>query len=234
VHNKELLVEEVIPKYFGQSNFASFTRQLSGWGFKRLHKTSPDVGCYYHECFLRGHSRLTVLMRRMPSGQGRATPDAINEPDFYTIAKQSPLEKSDCVPEKDKEQVQEKAEAPSPGRQTTEFLGDESSKNEGEDIPLAARAAFGTESPSHSFVESADADADRGDGVDDEDEAQAKSSVQKATMNYDPLPMPKNHQLGSPRRGYSMHPSDHEEAALNQQNESVLIVRWKKMVDSMI
>ncbi len=103
VHNKELLVEEVIPKYFGQSNFASFTRQLSGWGFKRLHKTSPDVGCYYHECFLRGHSRLTVLMRRMPSGQGRATPDAINEPDFYTIAHKLSVEKSDCVPEKDED-----------------------------------------------------------------------------------------------------------------------------------
>ena len=35
VKNKELLVEEVIPKFFGQSKFASFARQLSGWGFKR-------------------------------------------------------------------------------------------------------------------------------------------------------------------------------------------------------
>ena len=39
VKNKELLVEEVIPKFFGQSKFASFARQLSGWGFKRLHQT---------------------------------------------------------------------------------------------------------------------------------------------------------------------------------------------------
>jgi hypothetical protein len=39
VLDKELLVKEVIPKYFGQSKFASFTRQLSGWGFKRLHQT---------------------------------------------------------------------------------------------------------------------------------------------------------------------------------------------------
>jgi len=35
VTNKELLVEEVIPKFFGQTKYASFTRQLSGWGFKR-------------------------------------------------------------------------------------------------------------------------------------------------------------------------------------------------------
>eukprot|EP00984_Skeletonema_dohrnii_P017705 scaffold8137_cov96-Skeletonema_dohrnii-CCMP3373.AAC.1 len=39
VKNKEILVEEVIPKFFGQSKFASFARQLSGWGFKRLHQT---------------------------------------------------------------------------------------------------------------------------------------------------------------------------------------------------
>ena len=39
VINKELLVEEAIPKFFGQSKFSSFTRQLSGWGFKRLHQT---------------------------------------------------------------------------------------------------------------------------------------------------------------------------------------------------
>ena len=35
VTNKEVLVEEVIPKFFGQTKYASFTRQLSGWGFKR-------------------------------------------------------------------------------------------------------------------------------------------------------------------------------------------------------
>ena len=41
VLNKKLLVEEAIPKFFGQSKYASFTRQLSGWGFKRLHQTGP-------------------------------------------------------------------------------------------------------------------------------------------------------------------------------------------------
>eukprot|EP00984_Skeletonema_dohrnii_P000364 scaffold120_cov134-Skeletonema_dohrnii-CCMP3373.AAC.7 len=44
VLNKTLLVDEALPKFFGQSKFASFTRQLSGWGFKRLHNTGPDVG----------------------------------------------------------------------------------------------------------------------------------------------------------------------------------------------
>ncbi|KAK1734136.1 heat shock factor family protein [Skeletonema marinoi] len=101
VLNKTLFVEEVIPKFFGQSKFASFTRQLSGWGFKRLHNTGPDFGCYYHECFLRGHPRLTVLMRRVSPGQGKATPNMHSEPDFYTIAKQYPLEKSADVGKKE-------------------------------------------------------------------------------------------------------------------------------------
>ena len=35
VNNKELLMEEAAPKFFGQSKYASFARQLSGWGFKR-------------------------------------------------------------------------------------------------------------------------------------------------------------------------------------------------------
>ena len=94
VINKELLTEEVIPKFFGQSKYASFNRQLSGWGFKRLQRVGPDFGCYYHECFLRGKPELTRLMRRVPRGQGKATPNMHAEPDFYSIAKIYPLEKS--------------------------------------------------------------------------------------------------------------------------------------------
>lgn len=97
VLNKDKFVDKVIPKYFGQSNYASFNRQLSGWGFKRLHQKGPDSGCYYHECFLRGHPRLTALMRRAPAGKGRATPNTDEEPDFYEIAEQYPLEKSAAV-----------------------------------------------------------------------------------------------------------------------------------------
>lgn len=100
--DKELLMEEAAPKFFGQSKYASFARQLSGWGFKRLHKAGPDFGCYYHECFLRGHPRLTVLMKRLSPGEGRGTPNIYAEPDFYTIAKNYPLEKSASVPSKEK------------------------------------------------------------------------------------------------------------------------------------
>mmetsp|Transcript_3116 Transcript_3116/g.4793 ORF Transcript_3116/g.4793 Transcript_3116/m.4793 type:complete len:400 (+) Transcript_3116:33-1232(+) len=91
VHNKKLLLEEALPKYTGQSKFSSFTRQLSGWGFKRLHQMGMDFGCYYHECFLKGHPRLTILMRRISPGKGKATPNAFEEPDFYATSKEFPL-----------------------------------------------------------------------------------------------------------------------------------------------
>ena len=94
IHDKELFMEEVAPEFFGQSKYASFARQLSGWGFKRLHQTGSDFGCYYHECFLRGHPRLTVLMRRVSGGQGKGTPNMNAEPDFYAIAEHFPLEES--------------------------------------------------------------------------------------------------------------------------------------------
>jgi len=147
VLDKKLLVEEAIPKFFVQSMYASFTRQLSGWGFKRLHQTGPDFGCYYHECFIRGHPRLTGLMRRVAPGQGKATPNIHEEPDFYLIAQQFPLEKSANVPKKDKEKVLKKDEAPPfSERQKTDYLGDfdlgdETSLYEDDDIPPVARKA---------------------------------------------------------------------------------------------
>ncbi len=115
VIDKSLLVDEVIPKFFGQSKFASFTRQLSGWGFKRLHQTGRDFGCYYHECFLRGHPRLTVLMRRTSPGKGKATPSMNTEPDFYAIAEQYPLhatgEKQVFTPEFESKRKKRKSES---------------------------------------------------------------------------------------------------------------------------
>mmetsp|Transcript_2736 Transcript_2736/g.4036 ORF Transcript_2736/g.4036 Transcript_2736/m.4036 type:complete len:502 (+) Transcript_2736:45-1550(+) len=145
VKNKELLVEEVIPKFFGQSKFASFARQLSGWGFKRLHQTGADFGCYYHECFLRGHPRLTALMRRVSTGQGKVTPNMHSEPDFYLIAQQYPLETPADVPDRDNKRVVSKvAKASVSGRQKSQCpgdsdVGDEASGYKEDDDPLMTR-----------------------------------------------------------------------------------------------
>eukprot|EP00985_Skeletonema_marinoi_P024627 scaffold17300_cov146-Skeletonema_marinoi.AAC.2 len=76
VHNKRLLVgDPILGKILGLPSYASFTRELSEWGFKMLHQAGPDYGCYYHECFLRGHPQLTALMKKTA------------EPDFYYCRK---------------------------------------------------------------------------------------------------------------------------------------------------
>mmetsp|Transcript_394 Transcript_394/g.906 ORF Transcript_394/g.906 Transcript_394/m.906 type:complete len:413 (-) Transcript_394:311-1549(-) len=98
IHNKELLVREVISEYFVQSKFESFSRQLNGWGFKRLHQSGNDHTAYYHECFLRGLPHLTVLMSRVTSNLGKQIPHVEEEPNFYEIDKQFPLSTPPVMP----------------------------------------------------------------------------------------------------------------------------------------
>mmetsp|Transcript_11764 Transcript_11764/g.20471 ORF Transcript_11764/g.20471 Transcript_11764/m.20471 type:complete len:363 (-) Transcript_11764:247-1335(-) len=97
IRDKNRLIKEVIPNYFVCKKYASFTRQLNGWGFKRLHQSGPDFGCYYHECFLRGIPDLTCLIRRLPPNLGKSTPWAEGEPNFYKLAEKYPLpNRSSC------------------------------------------------------------------------------------------------------------------------------------------
>jgi len=39
--DKDLLFSSVIPQYFVCKKYESFTRQLNGWGFKRLYQSGP-------------------------------------------------------------------------------------------------------------------------------------------------------------------------------------------------
>ncbi|KAK1733697.1 hypothetical protein QTG54_015552 [Skeletonema marinoi] len=106
-----------------------------------------DFGCYYHECFLRGHPRLTVLMRRASSGQGKVTPNMHSEPDFYLIAQQYSLETPADVPDRDDKRVVSKvAKASVSGRQKSQCpgdsdVGDEASGYKEDDDPLMTRKA---------------------------------------------------------------------------------------------
>lgn len=87
MHNRDQLVREVVPKYFGQSKYNSFARQLNGWGFKRLRQAGNDFDAYYHERFLRGLPQLVALMTREPSNQGKKVPYTGGEPNFYEMDK---------------------------------------------------------------------------------------------------------------------------------------------------
>lgn len=89
--DRNRLVSEVLPKYYVCKKYESFGRQLNGWGFKRLHRTGTDFGCYYHECFLKDMPELTCLIRRLPTNLGKSMPFAEGEPNFYRISKDFPL-----------------------------------------------------------------------------------------------------------------------------------------------
>jgi len=89
--DKERLISEVIPNYYVCKKYESFTRQLNGWGFKRLHQSGPDFGCFYQESFLRDLPELTCLIRRLAANLGKSTPFAKGEPNFYKISEKYPL-----------------------------------------------------------------------------------------------------------------------------------------------
>mmetsp|Transcript_34804 Transcript_34804/g.73437 ORF Transcript_34804/g.73437 Transcript_34804/m.73437 type:complete len:289 (-) Transcript_34804:195-1061(-) len=63
VKKPKLFTTNVLPRFFKQTKFLSFTRQLNLWGFKRITR-GVDAGAYYHELFLRGRPYLAMRMRR--------------------------------------------------------------------------------------------------------------------------------------------------------------------------
>jgi hypothetical protein len=63
VHSSESFVSRVMPRYFKQTKYKSFQRQLNIWGFQRIIQGS-DKGGYTHLNFLRGKPSLCRHMRR--------------------------------------------------------------------------------------------------------------------------------------------------------------------------
>jgi hypothetical protein len=91
VHDMDKFVSEVMPKYFRQTKWNSFSRQLNLYGFVRI-ASGPDAGGYYHELFLKGRPNLCLHMRRVgvPHGEDRRKFRPKNksknvEPDFYSM-----------------------------------------------------------------------------------------------------------------------------------------------------
>ena len=61
IYKKKKFSSEVLPKYFKQSKFTSFTRKLNRWGFSRVTR-GPETGSYYHKLFLRDQPDLCLQM----------------------------------------------------------------------------------------------------------------------------------------------------------------------------
>ena len=61
VHNPERFEAEIIPSNFKLTKLSSFTRQVNGWGFRRITK-GADKGGFFHEVrFSRSHTIVSVL-----------------------------------------------------------------------------------------------------------------------------------------------------------------------------
>jgi hypothetical protein len=62
VHNKDLFTSKIVPKYFNQTKYKSFQRQLSLYGFQRI-TMGKNRGLRYHEKLLRGSRQFCREMK---------------------------------------------------------------------------------------------------------------------------------------------------------------------------
>jgi len=53
IHDSEILMQAVVPKFFNQTQLRSFTRQLNLWGFSRI--TTAEANGWTHPHFVRGY-----------------------------------------------------------------------------------------------------------------------------------------------------------------------------------
>ncbi|CAJ1935137.1 unnamed protein product [Cylindrotheca closterium] len=63
VHKKEEFMEQVLPRFFDQTKYKSFLRQLNLWGFERVLK-GPCRGGYRHSLFIKNQPNLCNQMKR--------------------------------------------------------------------------------------------------------------------------------------------------------------------------
>jgi hypothetical protein len=81
-----VLVAGRLYRFFSQTKYPSFQRQLNLYGFSRFCH-GPDKGAYYHACFVRGQRPLVTHMIRRKLKEGRPhKPSPEEEPNFYRLA----------------------------------------------------------------------------------------------------------------------------------------------------
>jgi hypothetical protein len=68
IHDRDAFMNDVAPKYFRQSRFTSFVRQLNLYGFGRL-SYGPNRGAFAHPHFLRGRPEMVSEIQRSPQGR---------------------------------------------------------------------------------------------------------------------------------------------------------------------
>lgn len=81
IHDQELFLKQIIPRFFYQSKMASFVRQLGSYGFHKIvREENKDRNSYYNELFLRGRPELCQGITRLNKCSLIVPPSS--EPDF--------------------------------------------------------------------------------------------------------------------------------------------------------
>jgi HSF-type DNA-binding len=63
VHKEKQFLDTIMPSYFKQSKFTSFTRQLYIYGFQKI-QDGPDKGAFVHKNFVKNNKFLCLAMPR--------------------------------------------------------------------------------------------------------------------------------------------------------------------------
>lgn len=94
----------LICRFFCQTKYASFQRQLNLYGFQRFLHHSRDKGAYYHACFIRGNRALVrnILRRKIKGSSSSNAASKLlmphEEPDFYkTIGQRNNMPSKSAV-----------------------------------------------------------------------------------------------------------------------------------------
>jgi hypothetical protein len=99
VLNKRRFANEILPVYFKQSQYTSFTRKLSRWKFTRVSR-GPYIGAYYHRRFRANNMKLCETMscndskKLSKSGDDQENEDNSDHEELAEIAALEALEET--------------------------------------------------------------------------------------------------------------------------------------------
>ena len=99
VHKSQEFAKRIMPRYFKQSQFKSFQRQLHIYEFQRITtRNSPDTGAYFREEFIRGEKNASLTMKRNRISSTRRANEDSKSSDSFSSRPGSPLEKDNKSP----------------------------------------------------------------------------------------------------------------------------------------
>jgi HSF-type DNA-binding len=90
VHNPKQFATCIMCRYFHQTRYTSFQRQLALYGFRRI-RTGKDRGAYYHEQFIRENKSMCISIQRTPikGAMAQNLTKVKDDPNFYSIVQTS-------------------------------------------------------------------------------------------------------------------------------------------------